>query len=463
MNPPRYHLLFALVCILLLCSSVQGVDLLISVRDNIDNTSVPQATVFVNGANYARTNNNGQAFLTHNGQNEQTIRVVMSGYEDWEKTVGKNVTTLYANLSRKTITLKVFLYDSDTLAPIPGAKVNITVANSTLGKVTDATGAATFAAKANYLYSVDVDAANYQPRSATIDMGTEDKEVQYWLLSGNRFSVKVRDKDTKLPVSGAEVRIDSTLVGKTDDRGILNTPVTRNKNHLFEIRTPGYQTVTESRTITESDAIYTVDVSKAAIGAFVYVFDENKNPLTDANVYFNGTLSGTTNEYGRSNLPSLVSGTYRVEVKKDGYVTETRTVVITDTAEDYTFNLAYESAALSVFVQDKDQKIVSNATVSVGGNNAGVTNERGELVTKIKINTPVNITVSKDGYSPVSVEEEIIQGNATGSVNIVLEKNMDLGLVTMIGFGILIILVLFVAIRSIGGRKHRHILRKDEI
>jgi hypothetical protein len=449
---------------MLLFSAVQATtDLLITVRDSIDNTTIPHATVFVNGGNYAKTNNYGQAFLSHSGLNDQQIRVALSGYDDWEQTVGKNVTTLWVNLSRKTLTLKVNLYDSDTLAPVAGAKVNISAENITEGKQTDASGAATFAIKSNYLYSIDIKASNYQPRSETLDIGAENKDVQYWLLSGNRFSITVKDKETKLPVPDAEVRIDSTLAGKTDSRGVLITPVTRGKVYVFEIKKSGYQTISESRTVSESDAMFSVDISKAAVGAFIYVFDEKKTPLAGADIYFNGTLTGTSNQYGRSNYPSLVSGSYLVEVRKTGYVPLSRTILVTNQPEDYTFDLPFENAALSVFVQDKDLKNIPNATVSVNGQEAGVTNERGELVTKVKFNTPLNISVSKEGYGSVAVQNEVIQGNATSSVTLKMEKNLDWGLITMIGAGAIIVVILFGAIRMFGGRKHRHIIRRDEI
>ena len=121
----------------------------------------------------------------------------MSGYEDWQQTVGKNVTSLMVNLSRTTLTLKVNLYDSDTLGPVSGAMVNISAENATQAKPTDATGAVTFAVKSNDLYSIDIVAPNYQPRSDTIDVSAENKEVQYWLLPSNRFSVMLKDKDTQ--------------------------------------------------------------------------------------------------------------------------------------------------------------------------------------------------------------------------------------------------------------------------
>ena len=60
----RSRFLFALLFVLLLCSSAQATtSLLITVKDNIDNSTLSHATVFVNGANYARTNANGQVYL----------------------------------------------------------------------------------------------------------------------------------------------------------------------------------------------------------------------------------------------------------------------------------------------------------------------------------------------------------------------------------------------------------------
>jgi len=463
MNAPRHHLLFMLLCLFLLCSTVQGTDLLITVRDSTDNTTIPQATLFVNGANFAITNNNGQATLTHAGTDNQLIRVAMSGYDNWEQTVAKNVTSLYANLTRKTLTLNVNLVDSDTLEPVSLAKVNISAVNITEGKFTDAAGTATFSVKANYYYTIDIAAASYQPQSAMVNIGTENKDVTYQLLSSQRFSVVVKDKDTQLPVSGAEVKIDGTSAGSTDSRGILSTPVNRGKTYVFEISAPGYGVVSETKAITDADAIYTVEIFKAAIGAFVYVFDERKAPLNGADVYFNGSLTGSTNEYGRSNFPSLVSGVYLVEIRKSGFVPVSRTIVVSGQPEDHTFDLSFEDAALSVFVQDRDQKNVPDATVLINGNKKGITDDRGQLVTRVQFNTPLNITVSKEGFAPAIVTEEVVQGNATASVNVILDKNLDLGLVTIIGAGIIIIILIFVAIRKIGGRKHRHVLRRDEI
>lgn len=119
MNRSFSRLLLYLLCLVLLCSAAQAtVDLQITVRDNIDNTLIPSASVYVNGQDSARTNNNGQFLLSHNGLDDQRIRVTMIGYNDWENIIAKNATTLLVNMSHKSVTLKVNLYDSDTMSPV---------------------------------------------------------------------------------------------------------------------------------------------------------------------------------------------------------------------------------------------------------------------------------------------------------------------------------------------------------
>jgi hypothetical protein len=313
------------------------------------------------------------------------------------------------------------------------------------------------------LYSVSTDTPNYQPRSGTIDIGTDNKEVQYWLLSNTRFSLVIEDRDEKGPVSDAEVRFDTVLEGKTDSRGILTIPVPRGKVYAIEIKKQGYQPFSESRIITDADALYAVEMSKAPVGAFIYAFDENHVPLSGADVYINGTKSGTTNQYGRSNFPNLVTGDYPVEVRKNGYVTSRQTISVSNQSGDYTFELPFESADLTIFVQDKEQKFVTDATIEINGIAEGMTDNHGQYTTKAKFNTFYNITASKDRYQPASVQKQVPQGNATASVNLTLEKNPDWGFITLIAVGAVGVLVIFAAIRMLGRRKRRHTLRRNDI
>ena len=461
----RYRSCFLplLLSLILLCSAVQATDLQITVLDSIDNVTIPHATVYVKGQMYGLTNNNGQFLLVHNGLDDQYLRITMIGYDDWEKTIPKNDTYVLVNLSRKALTLTVKLLDSDNLGPVSGAYVNLSALNSTQGKVSGAAGTATFGVNASMLYSIYITAPNYEPRSGTVDVGTEDKTVEYYLLSGNRFSFVVKEKESKVPVSGAEVYLNSVLAGKTDERGILSTPVTRGKLYAIEIKKDGYEVVSESRIISESDALYTTEIVKAPLGAFVYVYDESHSPLNGADIYINGSLSGTTNQYGRVTFPELVFGSYSIEARKTGYVPSNRTILVSNKSEDYTFTLSFENADLTVYVQDKDLKNIPNATIALDGAVSGQSNDHGQFVTKVQFNRIYNITASHDGYQSASVQKQVVPGNATSSVTISLEKTMDWGFMGILVIVAILVLVLFAAFRMFGRRPGRHVMRKNEI
>ena len=265
------------------------------------------------------------------------------------------------------------------------------------------------------------------------------------------------------PVPEAEVRLNNTIVGKTDSRGVLTALITRNVAYTIDITKVGYQTFTQSRTISDTEALFSVALSKAPLGAFISVFDENRNPITGADVYINSTLSGATNQSGRINFPDLISGSYNVEVRKTGYRTVNRTILITNKGEDFTFEIPLETADLTLFVQEKDQKIVPNATILMNGNIMGVTDDHGLFRTKVKFNTLYNITAVKDTYQPVSVQKQFAQGNATASVTLIMEKSLDWGIITIIVIGALGVLIAFGVIRMWRGRKQKHSTRRNDL
>jgi Carboxypeptidase regulatory-like domain len=459
----KNRFLFALLCTLLLCSFAQATILQITVQDSIANSTIPHATVFLNGDEYAKTNNNGLVFLNHSGLNDLLIRVSMNGYEDWEKLVGKNETSVFVNLSRKSITLQVNLYDSDSLGAVPGARVNISAEQMKQTNVTNVSGSVSFRVNATTLCPIDITAPGYLPRSGIIDTGTKDEAVQYWMFPVNRFSFIVKDETGMTPVPDAEVRLNNTLVGKTDSRGVLTARITRNVVYTIDITKVGYQTFTQTRIISDTEALYSIALSKAPLGAFISVFDEARNPIKGADVYINSTLSGTTNQFGRINFPDLISGSYNVEVRKTGYRTLNRTILITNKGEDFTFEIPLETADLTIFVQEKDQKIVPDATILLNGNTMGVTDDHGLFRTKVKFNTLYNITAIKDNYQQVSVQQQFAQGNATASVTLIMEKNPDWGIITLIVIGILGVLIVFGSIRMWNGRKKQHSIKRDEL
>ena len=71
MYQSRIRFLFVLLCLVLFCSAAQATNLLITVQDSVDNSTIPHATVFLNGVNVGLTNSAGQ-FLLQSGQEIST-------------------------------------------------------------------------------------------------------------------------------------------------------------------------------------------------------------------------------------------------------------------------------------------------------------------------------------------------------------------------------------------------------
>ncbi len=462
MYPSRFRFLFALLCVLAFCSAVQATNLLITVQDSLDNTTISHATVYLDGTNVGLTNNAGQ-FLLQSGQGDLDLIITMDGYNDWTGTVGGNVTNLSVTLTRKTLYLNVSLFDSNTLEPVSGANLFLTSENSTQDATSDTTGSATFGVTAYTYYTLNITAANYQPRSATIEIAAENQNVQYWLLSENQYSFVVKDQNSFAPVAGASISVNSVLLGMTDSRSILIAPITRNTPVTIQITKTGYQTENQVLTISTNEAVDSISLTPVPVSGSILVFDQQNQPISGADVSLNGTVVATTTQYGRAMLQNLIPGDYAIVVSKTGYTPVSEQIDIVNESSEFPLVLSLASVEQTLFVQDSDQKNIAGATVLLNGAVAGTTDPHGELDTQLTYNTSYNITVTQDGYLPQMVQQEVPVGNTTSPLTITLQKNTDWGFVTLVGVGILIVLFIYAVIRLAGRRNRHHVVKRNEI
>jgi len=462
MYQSRIRFLFVLLCLVLFCSAAQATNLLITVQDSVDNSTIPHATVFLNGANVGLTNSAGQ-FLLQSGQGDLNLLITMDGYDNWGGTVNGNATSLSVILIRQTLYLNVSLFDSNSLEPVSGATLVLTSANSSQTQTSDASGAASFGVTSYTFYSLNITAQNYQPRSETIEVDASDQNAQYWLLSQNQYSFVVEDKNSQAPVAGASISVNSVLLGTTDSRGILIAPISRNTPISVEVEKTGYQTVIQSLTVSTNEAVDAVVLTAVPVSGFVSVYDQQNQPISGANISLNGTVVASTNTYGRAILQNLVPGTYSIVVGKTGYTPVSQQINIISSSSEFPVVLSLSTISQTIFVQDTDQKNLAGATVILNGAVAGTTDSHGQLDTQLTYNTPYNITVTQSGYLPQSVQQTIPLGNTTTPLTLTLQKNMDWGFVTLVGIGILVVLFLYAIIRLARRRNRHHAIKRNEI
>ena len=462
MNPSRIRFLFALLCIIAFCGAVQATNLLITVQDSLDNSTIPHATVLLNGINVGMTDNPGQ-FLIQSGQGDLNLLISMQGYDDWSGIVSGNVTSLAVTLNRQSLLLNVSLFDSNSLQPVSGATLFLTSSNSTQTAVSDTTGSASFGVSSFSFYTLNITAPNYQPRSETIEIDAQDQNVQYWLLSENQYSFVVSDANSLAPVPNAIISVNGVLVGMTDSRGILISPISRNTPLSIQVTKTGYQTVNQLLTISTNEAVDSITLTPVPVTGFILVYDQQKTPISGATVSLDGTVLANTTEYGRATLQDLIPGNYTIVVSKAGYSPASQQISILNESSEYPVVLSPASVNQPLYVQDSDQKNVAGATVILNGAVMGTTDSHGQMAIQLIYNTANNITVTHDGYVPQTLQEEVSFGNTTTPLTITLQKNMDWGFVTFVGIGILIILFILAVIRLAGRRNRHHVIKRNEI
>ena len=136
--------------------------------------------------------------------------------------------------------------------------------------------------------------------------------------------------------------------------------------------------VTQSKTISTNEAVDAISLTPVPVGAFIFVYDQQNQPINGADVSVNNTVVASTNPYGRAILQSLVAGSYTIVVKKTGYTPVTQQIDIVNDSSEFTAVLSLATVSQTLFVQDTDQKNIAGATVLLNGAVAGTTDSHGQ-------------------------------------------------------------------------------------
>jgi hypothetical protein len=423
--------------------------------DAVEESPINQASIYINGVFQGRTASDGSYYLIHSGNDDFQIKATKDGYIDVTSSVLKNQSQITLNMTRKNLNLAITLFDSDSLATISGATVTVTGGNETVSKTTNQYGLITFDVISGYQYTVEIAAPNYHPRTETVAIDVNNKEVQYWLLRSDRFSFLIKNKNDMSPVQGAEVSVDGTVVGQSDENGVVTTQIARGKEYSIEVNKQGFVPLIQSKVISSSDAVLLIPITPAPFNIFISVFDESKTPVSGASVYIGGVLKGETDQYGRLALSDVAGGTYQLEVRHSGFASKSQQIDVNQNGQDFTVELGYDLADVTIFVQDNGKKVIPGAQIQVNNQVIGSTDENGQITTKLKVNTNYTISAQKEGYQTTKTEKTILPGSTSSTVTIAMEQNLDLTFVGLLIAGVIVVIVVFAAIRFMGRRGPR--------
>jgi hypothetical protein len=433
MDSARSGVLILLVSVLFFVTAAQATTTLVNVYEKDGNISlISQASIYADGALIGKTDSSGNLDFSHPGTSAISIRVEKLGFDDFSQILDPNLTYLQVELFRKNLTLETKVYDADTLEPIAGAQVQMSGGGTSGSAISDLNGSASFAVRADEIYTLDIKAMNYQSRAATVEMGTDSKQVQYWLFRDDRFALVVKDDVTGLPLSDAEVAIEGVVRGITDTRGAITLQLPREKVYNIRVKKEGYQDYNGRQVIGKDEALVTILLAKAPYNVFISVFDENKEPVEGAFVTVNGKEAGVTNKFGRLTLEGYLGGDYNLTVSAGEYADSLVPLVINAQGQDITVELSYKTIDLTIFAQEPGEKMVDDVTILLNGKEIGITDAHGQLETQVKVNTAYTINATKEGYLPAGVSQVFSSEKTSANVTLIMEKPIDIGLVAII-------------------------------
>jgi PGF-CTERM protein len=288
------------------------------------------------------------------------------------------------------------------------------------------------------------------PRGADVEIRTDDEEfarnrpfrindarsgsVRVPVSEGGRASIVVEGADGPIPEASVEIRDAAGRVDRqtTDEEGVARTEIVEIGEYTVRVTAPGHLRENVEIEITQVEETRTVELEEADVDATVTVVDDHfddPRPVANATVEVDETgATATTGADGTATLPVSVNTRPRIVVSRDGYGTAGERL---DVAEDpvsvavavqrspgvnvETINrrvVVGESTVVTV--TDQYDRPLSGATVRVGGESVGETDDEGRLRVTVESAGNVTLEASSDGVTG-SATVEGIDPSAEGS------------------------------------------------
>jgi hypothetical protein len=420
-------------------------------------TPIAGALIYTNNTLAGKTNDEGTFDFFFSSNEVIPIRVEKYGYDSWDGYITTEADQIPVELQKAKTALSVQIYDGDTMVPLPGVNVTLEGDSAENTTISDQNGTAGFTVPASGTYKIGTAAEHYQPVSMVVDVGVSGKSVQVMLFRNDRFSIITKDADSGTPLSGAHVFVEGIERGVTDPKGVLTLPLPREKVYLIRVVLDGYQEYNGHQIVESDTAFLTLPLTKVPFTIFILAYNEDKDPVEGAIVLVDNVTAATTSSYGRAVLANLTAGQYLLEVRHPGYVPAMRPLTVAVQGEDIVTELIYQKENVTIKTVEESGSPVAGAKISLNGEEAGFTSDRGTLSVLMRINLPYSIKAEKEGYDQASIKQEFNSSNMTSSLVIPMKRNFNWILAGIAATGVAAVIG---AVYVFGRRTGRHSSRK---
>ncbi|PKL60539.1 MAG: hypothetical protein CVV33_02135, partial [Methanomicrobiales archaeon HGW-Methanomicrobiales-4] len=198
--------------------------------------------------------------------------------------------------------------------------------------------------------------------------------------------------------SDAVIFADGHESGKTNEKGILTSNLSRGVDHTLEVIAPGYEKTVLQKKPEDEDLILDINLIRLKSPVFVSVYDSGKLPVEGAAVWIDGNETGMTNQYGRLTIPDLELRAYEFSVFKEGYESRKRSQLITSESSDIIFEINPVKVEMMVRVQDPPGQPIANASVEFDNISVSHTDRNGSVILTFEQGRSYRVSANMDGY-----------------------------------------------------------------
>ncbi|MCK9314180.1 MAG: PEGA domain-containing protein [Methanocorpusculum sp.] len=322
MNTMIKRILAILFLLVLLCGTASAVSttLTITVFDNNANyDAVSGANVTITKglvSNTLFTDVNGAARFTEvEYGGVYTLSIARSGYITQTKSINiSEMPKSYAVylVSETPVSIKITTEDGTSLA---GAVITI---DGKEAGTTNSAGLLHVSIGKGAYHLIAVNADSYEPYSSSRYISSDLTTLTISLSKSRLTPLILIYNENKLPISGAAVYIDNYVVSYSDTYGRAQLSTYTTGTYDLKVEKDGYASYEQEIEFTSATSDIIVELNYTTVPLKIYVAANGK-PVLGALVYFNGTITGITDEIGSYTTSVKPGTTIPISVSAEGY------------------------------------------------------------------------------------------------------------------------------------------------